>query len=199
MFIQHQTDKIQLSPESQDNTNPETINLINHHLHYCSPNMKHVSKWFSTVTFFKRKRKNARGRKAHPRGNRSLNCLFGFFFQYIPPVLNTLNKSCISVSSLQGQTHFCHWFWHSHLQLAHRMLHCVLGAWKHFGALIPLFLSPKCYSQPDSCVSLEQQKHTSTILVWFHLWGSPLKVIFFPASQYEWQDIPWDVLREKKW
>lgn len=47
----------------------------------------------------------------------------------------------------------------------------------------------QCKHQTNSCVTHEQKKHTSTILVWFYLCGSPLKIIFLPASLYEWQDI----------
>lgn len=67
------------------------------------------------------------------------------------------------------------------------MLHCVLEQGKDFGALIPLFLlsqmtgHTQCKHQTNSCVPQQQKKHTSTILVWFYLCGSPLKVIFLSS------------------
>lgn len=63
------------------------------------------------------------------------NCLFGGIFQYIPPVLSTLTKSCISVSLLQGQDTPLPLTSIFHLELGHRMLHRVLGAAKAWNSL----------------------------------------------------------------
>lgn len=79
-------------------------------------------------------------------------------------------------------------------------------AWKGLWSSNPTFpalpnVTTHTVWTPDQflCQPGAEEAHRHHFGLFFYLSGSPLIVVFFPASPYEWWDIQRVVLREKKW